>query len=92
MQPTPSISPWDSPSPKSLQLPQEPIEESKTSNNPKDDTSSTFSALSKTKSDNPSKKKKTPKIIKINTSRSRSELSLLKHLIEKIKINVVAMT
>lgn len=78
MQLASSISPWDSPSPKSLQLPNEPIEETKLSIPPKSEPST---LLSLSKSDKPHKLKH--KTIKINTSCSRGELSLLRYLIEK---------
>ena len=71
-----SISPWDSPSPKSLQLPNFPPEETKIPVPPEEET----------KDSKPKKslsKKSKAKEIKINTTRSRGELTLLKFLIEK---------
>ena len=72
----PTLTPWDSPSPKSIQLPQQNFfEETKEIKEPP--------------SVHPKPKKSTSKIIKklkdlkINTSRSRGELPLLKYLIEK---------
>lgn len=75
------ISPWDSPSPKSLQLPIE--EETKQVLQIKETTESPPKIKPSKKSSKKVKKIKSKPDIQINTSKARSELSLLKYLIEK---------